>query len=187
MPTRTFLALDLDETIRSRLAKMQQQLADADAAVRWTVPSQLHVTMKFLGDVADQGLPEVCRLAAEVAAGVEAFNFSVAEVLRAPAHGQIRMVWIGIVDPSGQMAKLSRLLEEAYAEIGFKAEGRRFQPHMTLGRVKGGRNVAQLCGAIVAAAQTDFGVQSASEIVVYASKLGPHGPMYTPLATCPLG
>jgi 2'-5' RNA ligase len=187
MPTRTFLALDLDEGVRRKLAALQRELDAAGAVVRWTQSDQIHVTMKFLGDVADEDLAQVCAIAQEAAAEVEAFDFAVAGVVSSPPDGHMRMVWVNIQDPTGLMAELNRRLEEAYSAMGFKAENRRFHPHLTLGRVKSGRAVAELRQAILNVQDAGFCLQPADELIVYGSDLRPDGPIYTPLATLPLG
>lgn len=187
MPTRTFLAFDLDKEVRRQLAAAQQQLDTAGAVVRWTAPEQLHVTVKFLGDVLDEQLDQVCRLAGELADETEAFDFSVGRITSSPPTGHMRMVWVSIDEPSGRMGELQRRCELAYADLGFRMENRGFHPHLTLGRVKSGRNVLQLRKAIAAMGEMQFGLQPADKMIVYASELTRDGPIYTPLATCPLG
>lgn len=182
MPTRTFLALDLDEPIRRHLRRTQQELDAAGAVVRWTAADQLHVTLKFLGDVADADLPGVCEMARQVAGAVEAFDFEVTGVTSAPPAGHMRMVWVDITDPTGRMADLNDALEEAAAAMGFKRENRRFHPHLTLGRVKSAQRVPELRRAIAAVADTAYGSQGADELVVYASQLTDQGPVYAALA-----
>ena len=186
MVTRTFLALDLDEAAIHRLANIQQRLLGAGAKVRWTPPANQHVTMKFLGDVADTDLPRVCEVAAEIAAATEAFEFTVDRIVSVPPAGHMRMVWAEIGEPTGRMADLADRLNDAYAAMGFKAEDRRFKGHLTLGRVKGGANVAALRAAIDETPAIDLDPQYADELVVYASELTSEGPIYTVLSRAPL-
>ena len=187
MATRTFLALDLDEPIRRQLDRTQRELDRVGAAVRWTKRAQLHVTLKFLGDVADEDLADVCELARQAAAEVEAFDFDVTGVTPGPPRGSMRMVWVDIVDPTGRMAELNTRLEEACAAMGFGRENRRFHPHLTLGRIKGPRQLGELGRAVSAMAGRTFGTQPAERLIVYGSELRPQGPIYTPLAEVPLG
>ena len=186
MAVRTFLALPLDEGIVARLVKAQQRLMTVDAHVRWVEPENLHLTVKFLGVVEDRQMHEVCTVARDIVAQVEAFEFAIGGLSAAPPAGQIRMVWAGIEDPTGWLGKLNALCEQAYAELGFKQENRQFRPHLTLGRVKTGRNVPELRAAVREFADTDFGVQPADEVIVFSSDLTPDGPLYEPLATLPL-
>ena len=88
MGVRTFLALDLDEAIRQRLADAQRQIDDPGAKIKWVAPELLHVTMKFLGEVDDAAVANVCELAAGVAALHEPFDFDVRGVTCVPPGGR---------------------------------------------------------------------------------------------------
>jgi 2'-5' RNA ligase len=187
MVTRTFIAVPLDEVIVARLVEAQRRLAAADAQVRWVVRQNLHLTVKFLGDVAETRLHEVCRVAAEVGRQVQPFEFAVGGLVAVPPGGQVRMVWAGIEEYTGELAKLNALSERAYAELGYKAENRRFHPHLTLGRVKSGCNADALRAAVAEFADADFGLQPAERVIVFASQLTPDGPVYSPLTKVRLG
>ncbi len=187
MATRTFLALPLGQDVVDRLVAAQRELMGAEANVRWVARENLHLTVKFLGSVEDADLAEVCRAARDLAGGCEPFEFAVRGLTAVPPAGQMRMVWAGVEEPSGRLARLAEAVEEAYAAMGFKRETRRFRPHLTLGRVKSGRNVAELRAGTARFAETDFGTQRAEELIVFASELTPDGPVYSSLAKAPLG
>jgi len=186
MAVRTFLALPLDETILRHLVRAQQTLSSAGASVRWTATSNLHLTVKFLGDVKDADLAEVCRIAGDAASRVEPFEFSVTGLVSAPPGGRMRMVWAGVVEATGRLQRLQGMLEDAYAALGFKKENRAFHPHLTVGRVRSGANVARLRAAVDELADEEFGTQPAQELIVFSSKLTPGGPIYSPLETARL-
>ena len=97
------------------------------------------------------------------------------------------MIWAGVAEPTGRLQTLNDRLERAYAALGFKAERRAFRPHLTLGRVKPGRDVDRLRAAAAEYAETDFGIQSGEELIVFSSKLSGGGPTYSPLGRAPLG
>ena len=187
MSLRTFLALPLDEEIVERLVEVQRSLASAGARVRWVNEKNLHLTIKFLGDVTDEQLGDVCRVAEEVASQIEPFEFSVSSVTSVPPAGAMRMVWVGIDEQTGRLEKLHELLEESYARMGFKKENRSFRSHLTLGRVKSGQNVKQLRAAVAEIAETNFGITSVNEMIVFSSELTPDGPIYSPMAKVKLG
>jgi 2'-5' RNA ligase len=187
MAVRTFLALPLDEVIVRRLTEAQRSLSSAGARVRWVALENLHLTVKFLGDVIDEDLDKVCRTAEEIASQTQPFEFSIKGLSSVPPAGQMRMVWAGVDEPTGRLEKMHSIMEEAYARLGFRAENRAYRPHLTLGRVKSGQNVAQLRAAVGRYAETDFGVQSAEELIVFSSQLTPKGPVYSPLKQASLG
>ena len=187
MSLRAFLALPLDEVIVERLVEVQRSLASAGARVRWVGAENLHLTIKFLGDVTDRQLPDVCRVAEDVARQAEPFEFSISRIISVPKAGPMKMVWVGIDESTGRLEKLYQLLEESYADMGFPKENRAFRPHLTLGRVKGGKNVRELRAAVDEIAETDFGLQPAEKMIVFSSELMPGGPVYLPMAKVKLG
>lgn len=182
MAIRTFLALDLDAAIRDRLVEAVAEMPQAGAKLRWVARENLHVTVKFLGDVAEPGAAGVCEAVASAARAVRPFDFSVCGLRCVPPGGKVRMVWAEVDEPAGRMAAMFERLESALAELGFARERRGFHPHVTLGRVSFTRAAADLRAAAERWAQSDFGSVSASEIVVYQSDLAPRGPIYTALA-----
>jgi RNA 2',3'-cyclic 3'-phosphodiesterase len=187
MPLRTFIALDLDEHILDGLVRAQQQLADPADKVKWVERANLHVTLKFLGDVAEDRINDVCTLVRRAAAEVNAFDYDVRGLSVTPSHGPLRMVWGDIDDPSGLMAVLHDQLDSALAGLGFKEENRQFRPHITVARIKHVQNAAAFRAAVRAFADAQFGVAHGDEVVAYTSTLTDEGPVYAPLCRAPIG
>jgi len=187
MGMRTFLSLDIDEATRGRLSGVAGNIPIGDARIRWVEPDNLHVTLKFLGDVADELVADVCAAASWAAETVEPFDFSVRGVICIPPAGRLRMLWAGVVEPTGRLARLHEQLDAALSEMGFGAEDRPFKPHITLARVKFARNSQDIRAAAESYGDRDFGTNRAGQLVVYSSKLTPEGPVYTPLARAKLG
>ena len=124
---RLFAAVDLDETARAAAAGSTHALAtrlataDAPAPVRWVPPEQLHVTLRFLGEVS------------EWQAG--AFSAGLADLDCFPFSGAPRVIWLGMDEGREQMAALKDELDDRLVSIGFESETRPFRAHLTLGRV----------------------------------------------------
>ena len=186
MATRTFLALDLDEPIRRRLADAAGQLSQPGDKIRWVAPQNLHVTLKFLGDVGDDNLAGVCQAVRDAAGTVEPFDFDVTGLCCIPPGGAVRMVWAQLADATGRLAVLFARADAALGEIGFARERRAFRPHVTVGRVKFAPNAAALRAAAKDLAPAAFGTQHAGRVAVYRSELTRDGPTYTPLTHAPL-
>lgn len=187
MAVRTFFALDIDDALRQRLAEVSARVDCGRSKVNWVRPENLHVTMHFLGDVDDAKLAEVCRLAGEAAAGVEPFGFHVRGLSCIPPRGAVRMIWADAADPTGRMEALRNSLMSALAGLGFREESRRFKGHITLARVRFGRQVERIRRGVEAAAPAGLPGQFAEELVAYSSRLGPGGPTYEAIARAPLG
>ena len=153
MAIRTFIALDLDEPIRRRLVAAQRQLADCGASVKAVEAGNLHVTLLFLGDVADERLADLCAMMTEVADAIEPFGFEVRGLLAVPPRGQLRMTWAGITESSGRLRQLQENLADAMGSLGLRQEERGFRPHVTLGRVKFASQAAHFRSAVAAMAE----------------------------------
>jgi len=192
MATRTFMALSINDEIRKGLLEARRQL-DADLAgdrsirINWVAPENLHVTLRFLGDVSDGVLPRVLSIASEVAMQTQSFEFPVRRVACVPPAGPVRMLWARVGDPAGRMAELHDELSAALAPLGLTGDGRSFKPHLTLARVKSTRSAGHIRKAVAQLPREEFGSADCVELAVFASELTPTGPVYTPLVTPKLG
>lgn len=187
MAVRTFLALDLDETTRAALARAARGIDAGNAKINWVRPEYLHVTLKFLGNVEDRGLNDVCLAVAEAAGQAQPLEFDVRGVIPVPPGRRLRMLWGGVEDPTGVMTQLHTALEETLAPLGFEPEARKFKPHITLARIRSARDPGAITAAAAQLAQEHFGTVRGEEVVVYSSELTPHGPVYIPMSHAPLG
>ena len=187
MAARTFLALDIDSAARSRLAAVCRRLGLPGAKVRWVAPENLHVTLKFLGDVADEKLVEVCEAVLAAAGQIGPFDFEVRGVLCVPPAGRLRMFWAGVEDAAGRMQQLYQRLNAGLAGMDLHRDNRPFRPHITLGRLRFAESDSELRRQAEKLAEQKFGPQRAGQVVVYTSKLTPAGGVYTSVARAALG
>ncbi len=183
---RVFVAIELDEGVRSALADLQAKLGRACQGVRWTAPHLLHLTVRFLGEVPDKDVVDVAEAVAQAAGEARACTFELAECGCFPRRGPVRIVWAGVRDASGLLERCVDRVEAALEDIGYPRERRPFSPHITIGRVRedrsGGRNRA-------ATDAMTFGPlsQPAAAVTLMRSDLAPGGPTYTPLGKTELG
>lgn len=184
---RCFLAIELSAEIHRRLAGLQERLGSLGRAVRWTRTDQIHLTLKFLGEVADDRVPSVCDAAAAVADRYEPFELEVGETGCFPAAGAARIVWVGVVNPPPALIDCQQACEKAYAKLGFKPENRKYIPHLTIGRVRDPRASREIRAAVEAEASFSAGSLLARELVMFQSVLSPKGPTYTVISRAPLG
>ena len=187
MALRTFLALNIDEATRKDLAATAVQLGCPDVKMRCVAEENLHVTLNFLGDVADAQMHELCQALEDAAAGVVQFDFDVRGIRCIPPRGQLRMIWADVDDPTSRLAELQEQLTLATEGLGLRQERREYRPHLTLARIKYAKNPDALRNAAGPLAGKDFGLQHAREVTIYTSKLTPAGPIYTPVSRAPLG
>ncbi len=187
MAIRTFVALDLDTPIRRAIADAAEGLPTDGGKVRWVEPQNLHVTLKFLGDVPDADVVNVCRAVEAVAGRLDPLTFDVVSLECTPDRGPVKMIWAGVRDPDGKLAKAFGELEAAMEVLGFDVERRAFRPHLTVGRVRYCPNPAALRQATARLGDKEFGTQDADDMVVYSSQLTKEGPVYAAMAHCRLG
>jgi RNA 2',3'-cyclic 3'-phosphodiesterase len=177
---RVFVAIELPASVRRKLLDHIDRLRDStpEARASWARPENLHLTLKFLGDVPVTNIERLSIAASVVASTVEPFEFLVEGCDAFPTKGQPRVLWIGIGDPAGQLMLLHRALEEECEKAGFAREQRPFHPHLTIARLRHPHGSRQL-----AAQHTKLGFESeragASEFAVIRSELRSEGSRYT--------
>jgi 2'-5' RNA ligase len=186
--TRTFIAVEVPENLGHKLARLQTLLAPELPGVRWTTTLPFHLTLVFLGDVADTDLNEVCRATAAAASTGEAFELRLEALGAFPSAARPRVVWVGATGSGlAPLAALQKEVAQAVRAAGYPPDDNRFQPHVTLGRIKPGRGPGLNLTAQVKHYQTwSAGSFTVNEAVVFASTLSPDGPTYAPLGRAPL-
>jgi len=183
---RVFIAIDIGEHIRKALGDLQQQLQSKldirRGDVKWVNPNSIHLTLKFLGEIKDQQVVEVCNIVKDAAARHESFELDV-ETVGHFGGRSARVVWVGCGHGSEHLQDLQKDIEQQLASAGWPEEKREFTGHLTLCRirnVKAGVKLAQLTENY-----RDFklGTMPADAVVVYQSQLRPTGPLYTTLGS----
>lgn len=183
---RTFIAIDLDPPLRRPLLKLLGDLPRL-RDVRWVTEHQLHVTLKFLGEVPDATIPKICAAAAEAARQVEPFPLRIAGLGCFPTPRNPRVLWAGVDDPGGGCGRWVRLADPLFEELNYKPETRAYTPHLTLGRsssTTGANGMRSVLESTEFPATPEMIVR---EIVVFESRLSPRGAQYRVLAKIPLG
>jgi 2'-5' RNA ligase len=162
------------------------RLQGTSAKVTWVKPQAMHLTLKFLGEVDLKDIPAVCEAVNRAVNELPAFEFEAHGAGAFPSTSRPRTIWLGVGRGEEEFVALHAAIDRALGELGFRRENRRFRPHLTLGRVRGERDVGEL-GELVAR-QADFvgGVSSVDEVIVFSSELAPDGPVHEPLAVAAL-
>lgn len=185
---RTFIAVEVDRAMGSRLTALQQALARSGDDVKWVEPDSLHLTLLFLGDVDERELPAVCRAVAAVCARRPPFLLALQGVGCFPTLRRPRVVWAGVGTGSAELIALHDALEPPLLDLGcYRREERQYTPHLTLGRVKADGRTDRLTQAIEKQAGWQGGECEVGEVLVMSSQLTPQGPIYSILSTAVLG
>jgi 2'-5' RNA ligase len=183
---RLFVAVELSQDIKRVLARAQGSLAEFGRMVRWARYEQMHLTLKFLGEVADDRVEQVCSSIESAALGSSPFQLGTRRAGCFPPGGKARVVWVGLAEESGELMDCQRRIEEALEQVGFPRERRPFSPHLTLGRVKDDKSGGRLRDAVAALAIPEVR-QTVDSVVLVKSDLLPQGARYTQVGGWPLG
>jgi 2'-5' RNA ligase len=183
---RTFIAIELDRGIRQQLIKLLRSFPQADG-VRWVSDNQLHLTLKFLGDVPDAKIPNICDIAAEACAEVAPFPIRIAGLGVFPKPANPRVLWCGVEDQTQSCRRWIELADPLLTELNYKPETRAYTPHITLGRSKSTPGARVLREMLDNAEPPDTQPMQVERVVVFESKLLPTGAVYRPIAKVALG
>jgi 2'-5' RNA ligase len=178
---RAFLAIELPDALRPGLAQIQGELKRSRADVRWVPVGNIHLTLKFFGTVPDDEIEALAQAAREAAAQAAPLQLQPTSAGAFPSPNAPRVVWLGL---GGDVIPLTRLyygLEKAFAALGYPAEGRAFNPHLTLGRVKSPANRDRLAKLLATVPPLDWPPFTVKELILFRSVLSPQGSKYTPL------
>lgn len=134
--TRTFIALELNEALQSHLAGVIRQVARLLPHVRWVDPFGIHLTLAFLGELDAAQVERAIEAATLAARQVQPFTYRLTRLDIFGTPRQPRVVWMGIEEDSGSLARLHSILQQELTRHGFETDKRPFSPHLTLARVK---------------------------------------------------
>jgi 2'-5' RNA ligase len=184
---RTFIAIELDESIQDGLTRLQEQLQGEAprGSVRWVRPGGIHLTLKFLGDVPADQIGEITGALQKSCQGFAPFSLSCGGLGCFPNLKHPRVVWVGVQEETGTLAQLHKAIEENVAPLGYPTEKRKFSPHLTLGRVRRqvGSGDRRRLGELVGASETgSLGQMEVRSVNLMRSDLQPSGAVYTRLA-----
>lgn len=180
---RTFIAIDVGETIRKKLVQLQRSLRDDGAEAKWVEAENLHLTLLFLGEVDIVEVPAVCNAVLTGVKKHKRFTMAIEKTGCFPNIRRPRVLWAGVGTGADRVAALHDDLEEPLLDLGcYRREERKYTPHLTIGRVKGEKNKADLGAIISQYAEWEAGEVAVNELHVMSSELTPSGPIYTILS-----
>jgi 2'-5' RNA ligase len=182
---RSFICIVLPEELKAKIAELQSGLKREPVSVSWTKPENVHLTLKFLGDVEETRLEQVKEAISQTAQAHARFELIAHSCGVFPNEKNPRVLWVGLKDESGVLSPLVAEIEERLSRIGFAKEDRPFRVHLTIGRVRSRGNAQELARKLIA---SDFPAHRfpVERIVLMRSDLKPTGAVYTPLHSAEL-
>jgi 2'-5' RNA ligase len=184
---RVFIAVPLDPALREAAAGLRRHLNATADALRWVPPGNLHLTLKFLGEIAERRLTNVADAVREVARRTGPFTITLTGAGAFPSVRRPQVVWVGVREGSAALVALARDLDAALHRMKFPRERRPFRPHLTVARGKHAGPLPDLSGPLSDLAALVVGTQAVDTLVVMESRLNPAGAIYRPIEEVGLG
>jgi 2'-5' RNA ligase len=187
---RSFIAIAMPAGIQNAITRSTASLRNTlpKPLIRWVASQNIHLTLKFLGDLSPADLELLALTLKTEAASHDMFSMSVGGIGAFPTSRQARVIWIGLEAPPA--LEILRCGVEAVSEqLGYTAEERPFSPHLTIGRVGRNATASDLQHIRIALENTNIGILGtvrAEALHIFKSDLQPGGPVYTHLYAMPM-
>ena len=184
---RTFIAFKLPENIISHIHRIQEKIKTFGFRIGWVLPENIHLTLKFLGEIPKQDIDMVSQAMAETASFYSPVSFSAKGIGVFPTVRRPRVLWIGLTGDTYPLIRMQKDLEERLDAIGFPKEDRAFKAHLTLGRAKGEIDPKKLVEIMEKFSKAESERFIADKLILFRSELKPGGAVYTELRSVDLG
>jgi len=181
---RSFIAIDITEEAKQAIAGLQRELRRLDPAVTWTRPENVHLTLKFLGEIDEELVPSIIEHCSGKAREMSPFRLELSYPGVFPNMRHPRVLWVGLKGDLGPLSRLQEAVDQAMEGLGFSLENGVFRPHLTIGRVKGGRKLREMLARMEMydMPQVSFEIR---DLVLYQSELSPGGSKYMEISRMP--
>lgn len=189
MSIRSFIAIKIPPSLGIKLADLPRQVGGLPGSIRWVGPDNIHLTLKFLGDILPKQIGPIADCMREAARGIGPLSLSPLGVGAFPNESRPRVIWVGIVEESGALLRMQGELEKRLRRLGFPREGKGFTPHLTVGRVRSspgrGSSFALVIQALDSAWKGDEDSFQVDRFYLMQSELKPSGAVYSVLEEVP--
>lgn len=179
---RAFVAFELPQRVIASIEEIQNHLKKYGFNMRWVRPKNIHLTLKFLGDIKAADIETVGDAVEKAVIGVAPFSLEASGVGVFPNLRRPRVLWTGIGGQTEELKQLQKAIEMGLLGIGFPKEARPFKGHLTLGRVKGTVDGRTLQNAIASHSGFQSGPFTVDRLFLFKSDLKPTGSEYTKLS-----
>ncbi len=183
---RLFFAVDLPEATLASAEDLVATFGIPSSHVRWVRIRNLHISLKFLGDVETGVIPELCQRARETVSAFGPMRLTIEGMGLFPNHTKPRVVWFGVGGDTREFARLESELAKNIESLGFPADERPFTAHLTIGRVKSDSARGELIRLVHKNHEVMIGDAPVDTVCLYESRLSPGGSIYTRVESFPL-
>jgi RNA 2',3'-cyclic 3'-phosphodiesterase len=184
---RTFVAVEIPPAVRQRAADLIEQCRQLGVDAKWVTPETMHVTLQFLGNVRENQIPMICRAVQRGVQDLPAFDVVCRGVGAFPTADRPRVLWIGIQQGRDQLIELQARVAQQLEDLGYRGESRRFEPHLTVGRLRAdSASSPDIADFVAANADFDGAVFDVAEVLIFSSELHRTGPRHEVLGRAEL-
>jgi 2'-5' RNA ligase len=183
---RAFIAIELPEKIIASISRVQESIRSQGFKVRWVRPQNIHLTLKFLGDIKAAETKAVEKVVLDSVVGSAPISMTARGLGVFPGIKRPRVIWVGIGGQTDELIELQQTLDKKLATIGFSRERRPFKGHLTMGRVKAKIDSKRLLEAMKAFDGFETEPFVADRLILFQSDLKPSGAVYAKLMEAPL-
>lgn len=178
---RMFICVELGEELRSKIASQLSVLRSIGTGIKWVDQRNLHITLKFLGDVSKDRVDTVVKAVELSVRDSRVFAMDFAGIGAFPSMTDPSVLWIGVTRGREKFSALASTIDAELSREGFPCDRRSAMPHLTIGRVKSFEKAAELNNVVPKLQQARFGEMKVDTITVMESRLYKSGPVYSPL------
>lgn len=179
---RTFIAIELPQKIINSLAAIQNRLKNTQGDVKWVSPENIHLTLKFLGEVDDKKIEKIIQVLEDTAKDNNSFFIRLSDLGAFPKINFPRVIWVGIDRGDNETKGIVISLEEKLQKLGIPKEKRPFSSHITIGRVRSGLNREKLVKELNILQEKNLLQENleflTAKVTLFKSTLTPKGPIY---------
>jgi 2'-5' RNA ligase len=183
---RTFIAIEIPGAVISKIRELQEGIRTYGLKIRWVRAENIHLTIKFLGDVEEVKINEISETVSKTVEGFAPILIQAKGVGAFPGVKRPRVLWVGLSGQLETLVRLQRTLDENLSVLGLPIEKRPFKGHLTMGRIKDKIDVRKFADALMAFRGFESETFAAGRIILYKSELKPSGAVYTRLTSASL-
>lgn len=176
---RAFLAIDVDEDLKAKMYKIIKKFKQIDANIKYVELENLHLTLKFFGDIDTEGIDLLSSKIESVVSNFDNFTVKIKGCGAFPNNNRIKVIWFGL-DDDEIVRKLHDELDKEFVKLGFDKD-RKFSTHLTIGRMKSAKGKNKVKSTIEEFSDVEIGEMSVDRIILKKSTLTPQGPIYDDL------
>jgi len=178
---RAFIAIEINDQIKQKISKLISILKKSDTDAKWADEGQMHLTLKFLGNINKDKLLEISDAMSFISNNFKPFAVSFSKIGAFPDTNHPRVIWLGVDKGSENLKILNDKIEATLEKLGFVKESRKFEPHLTLARIRSPKNISNLI-KLIRETSYDIGNEAPiNKLTLFQSSLDPKGAVYSVL------